>query len=455
MVVRMSANLGKVEEGSEGEGDSAQVGIHQKALAINLDRSRYGSFAEIGAGQEVARWFFRVGGASGAVAKTISAYDMKVSDEIYGKTGRYVSCPRLDAMLDHEYSLMIERLDNLRGSETCFFAFADTVSTRNFAGTNESHGWMGVRFQVEPRDPPCDVILHVNMNDRHARQQQEALGILGVNLLFSAFFKLTSLDTFFSELFSGLNLGRLEVDYIEFRGERVAHLDAERANLMLVRRGLARAIVFDVDGTARPPSEVFHHKAAWIERGAFRALHQLSESDVALLLDDFKKSVSSLVKETIPVVELSINNLLLSEQLSDEALFERVRALRGFNHRVLVSMFSEYYHLTGFLRRYTHAPIGFVLSMTLMMMVFDEKRYSAFDGGILGASAQLLRDDVRLYVYPVDAQVLRGHLAELEYDLSGVQLPERGLVGPHEVKFGKPKAHLYQFLMESGIILST
>src|SRR5690349_5626885 len=161
---------------------------HGKALSINLDQRRYGTFAEIGAGQEVVRWFFRVGGAAGTIAKSMSAYDMAVSDAIYGPCDRYVCRPRLQSMLDYEHDLNLARLNESRGDMTAFFTFADTVAARNFKGTNECHGWMGVKFQAHPRDQDSQVIIHVRMLDVEATLQQEALGIVGVNLLYGAFY---------------------------------------------------------------------------------------------------------------------------------------------------------------------------------------------------------------------------------------------------------------------------
>src|SRR5437763_11475812 len=165
-----------------------EIGTDRKALQINLDPAKYGTFAEIGAGQEVARRFFRVGGAAGTIAKTMSAYDMTFSDAIYGRAGRYVSRARLQTMLDHEYDLLVERLDSKFGAEKTFFVFADTVAARSFKQRSESHGWLGVRFQSEPRSQPSEIIIHVRLLDEANVDQQEALGVIGVNLVHGAFY---------------------------------------------------------------------------------------------------------------------------------------------------------------------------------------------------------------------------------------------------------------------------
>ena len=194
---------------------------HQKALRINLDPRWYGTIAEIGAGQEVARWFFRAGGAAGTVAKTISAYDMAVSDAVYGQSGRYVSMQRLQAMLDMEFGLNLERLSDARGDDNAFFAFADTVVARSYRGGNECHGWMGVKFQSRPHDEPSQVILHVRMLDNEASLQQEALGIVGINLLHGAFFEHHEPEVLIENLLDRLTTGRIEIDMIQFKGHRV------------------------------------------------------------------------------------------------------------------------------------------------------------------------------------------------------------------------------------------
>jgi len=233
---------------------------HSKALAINLDTRRYGTFAEIGAGQEVVRWFFLAGGAAGTIAKSMSAYDMNVSDAIYGRTERYVCRPRLQAMLDHEYELNLTRLMETRGSATSFFAFADTVSARNFKGTNECHGWIGVKFQSHPRDEASQIIIHVRMLDGENALQQEALGIVGVNLLYGAFFLFHEPEQLVEALLDGLTTARIEIDMIEFSGIEFRHVDNRLMSMKLVQLGLSGMAMFDPRGTVVQPSEALHKK---------------------------------------------------------------------------------------------------------------------------------------------------------------------------------------------------
>ena len=249
---------------------------HQKALRINLDPRWYGTIAEIGAGQEVARWFFRVGGAAGTVAKSMSAYDMAVSDAVYGKADRYVSASRLQAMLDKEFALNVERLDSERGDDNCFFAFADTVVARSFQGGNECHGWMGVKFQAQPHDEPSQIVMHVRMLDVEAWLQQEALGIIGVNLLYGAFFQHHEPDKLIESLLDRLTTGRIEIDMIEFRGIEFRRVDNRLMALKLVQLGLSGVAMFGPDREVLQPSEVLRKHAGAGRAGQLPAADRTS-----------------------------------------------------------------------------------------------------------------------------------------------------------------------------------
>src|SRR5437764_8905728 len=246
------------------------IDTHSKALKINLDPRWYGTFAEIGAGQEVVRWFFRVGGAAGTIAKSMSAYDMKVSDAIYGHAERYVSRGRLQAMLDREFDLDVERLGKERGDNTSFFAFADTVVARSYRGGNECHGWMGVKFQSHVHDEPSQIILHVRMLDAEASLQQEALGVVGVNLLHAAFFQHHEPERLVESLLDQLTTGRIEIDLIEMKGIEFRGVDNRLLALKLVQLGLSGAAMFAPDRQVLQPSEVLRKKAILVERGSFR-----------------------------------------------------------------------------------------------------------------------------------------------------------------------------------------
>ena len=247
-----------------------------KALAINLDGRRYGTFAEIGAGQEVARWFFRVGGAAGTIAKTMSAYDMAVSDAIYGHTERYVSRDRLQSMLDYEHEKNVKRLSTARGDTTAFFVFADTVAAMGFRNTSECHGWLGLKFQAHPRDEASQITLHVRMLDRETSLQQEALGIVGVNLLYGAFFQHHEPEQLVESLLDNLSTERIEIDMIEFSGIEFRHVDNRLMSLKLVQLGLSKAAMFGPKGEVLQPSEVLHHKPVLVLRGTFRPVTKVN-----------------------------------------------------------------------------------------------------------------------------------------------------------------------------------
>src|SRR5580658_1345147 len=271
--------------------DRPKLSTNQKALKINLDPMFYGTFAEIGAGQEVARWFFKVGAAAGTISKSMSAYDMAVSDAIYGRCKRYVSRERLQGMLDHEHSLNLERLQSTRRDSTCFFAFADTVAARNYLGTNECHGWMGVKFQAHPRDNDSQIIIHVRMLDRENDLQQETLGIVGVNLLYGAFFLHHKPEALLESLLDNLSTERLEIDMVEFSGIEFRYVDNRVMSLKLVQLGLSGAAMFGAHGEVLQPSEVLHRHPVLVERGSFRPVTRVNIDMLNSAHEAFSKSL--------------------------------------------------------------------------------------------------------------------------------------------------------------------
>ncbi|MFO0938107.1 MAG: hypothetical protein U0798_16510 [Gemmataceae bacterium] len=356
---------------------------HGKALRINLDKRRYGTFAEIGAGQEVVRWFFRVGGAAGTVAKSMSAYDMTVSDAIYGEADRYVSRGRLEAMLDHEHKLNIERLSTTKGDTTAFFAFADTVSARNFQGTNECHGWMGVRFQVYPRDQDSQIIIHFRLLDNTNVLQQEAIGILGANLLYGAFFLHHEPDQLLESLHDRLGPSRVEVDMIEFTGIGFRAIDNRLMSLHLVQKGLSKAAMFGPDGKVLLPSEVFYKRPALIERGSFRPVTNVNLDILRSAKESFTQRLPVEERERlVTVAELTMRNLTLSGGPPDAHDFlGRADTLAASGLAVLVTDFFEFYRLAGYLRNLTTKPIGIAMGAITIPELFDQSYYSSLEGG--------------------------------------------------------------------------
>ena len=377
------------------------VGTNRKAFQINLDAKKYGTFAEIGAGQEVARRFFHVGGASGTVAKTMSAYDMTFSDAIYGSTDRYVSRKRLQTMLDHEYALLVERLDVKVGTHRTFFVFADTVAARSFKQHNEAHGWLGVRFQVEPRSEPSQIIIHVRMLDESNVDQQEALGVVGVNLLYGAFYRHERPEELISSLQENLAENRIEVDMIKFSGPAFERVDNRLMSLQLVSQGLTNAVMFLPDGETVQPAEVFYKKAILVERGSFRPVTNATNDMLTGARRVFLGQCRCSEKDLIVLMEMTLENLLSEGQLNHADFLARVDILGALGRTVLISKFGEYYRLAAYLSRYTNRKVGLVMGVPSLMEIFDEKYYLNLEGGILEALGRMFKGGLKLYVYPM------------------------------------------------------
>jgi hypothetical protein len=337
----------------------------QKALTINKDAPKYGTFAEIGAGQEVAREFFHAGGASGTIAKSISAYDMVFSDAIYGKAPRYVSRERLKLMLDHEYQLLIERLGATRGEGTTFFVFANTVATSTYKGTNEAHGWLGIRLQIEPQGEPSEIVLHVRMWDKEAALQQQALGIVGVNLIYGAFYYRADLRKLIESLRDSLAPDRIEVDMLRFAGRCFERVDNRLMSLHLVEFELTNAVMFGQQCDVLQPSEVLHKKAILVERGSFRPVTHVNVDMINCATAQFVQEPLVKGKDVIVLMEITMNNLLSGGELDAQDFLARVDLLADIGFTVLISNYSEYYRLTSYFRRYTKEMIGVAMGITI------------------------------------------------------------------------------------------
>lgn len=381
-------------------GTGAGLGTQQKALQINLDPTKYGAFAEIGAGQEVARWFFRVGGASGTIAKTMSAYDMTVSDAIYGPSDRYVSRTRLQQMLDHEFQLLVERLAGQRGATTRFFVFADTVAAQSFQRRDECHGWLGVRFQHEPGSPPSDVIVHVRMLDRENLPQQEALGIMGVNLIYAALNLHGRIDSFLRSLLDDLGHERVEVDMAKFCGPAFDGVDNRLVSLHLVQLGLTHAALFTADGEVVQASEVLHRKNILVERGTFRPPTRVTLDMLHCAQAQFVQEPGVSGGDLLVLMEMTLHHLVDGGTIDPRDFLERVDLLGTVGKTVLISNYGAYHRLAAHLFRYTKKKIGIVIGVPSLREIFDEKYYTDLEGGILESFGRLFRNDLKLYVYP-------------------------------------------------------
>lgn len=377
------------------------LSTQRKALTLNRDPTRYGTFAEIGAGQEVARWFFRVGGAAGTVAKTMSAYDMTFSEAIYGQSPQFVSRQRLYKMLDHEYGLLVERLGASRGESTQFFVYANTIKAKGFRNPNDHHGWMGVRFQTHPLGEPNEIIIHIWMHDDTNVQQQEAIGVSGVNLIYACLYHHDYPEHIVGSLLDGLGRGRIEVDMISFSGPDLAKIDNQRLNLELVRQGLTSSVVFSPDRSIHQASEILYRRPVILERGRFRPVTNINLEMLKAGRSQFLNSLTKDDDPPIEIMEISLDNLLDQSNFDPLDYLARIDLLNCLDKTVMVSNRSEFYRLAAHLRRNTKKNIAIVLGVPLLREIFDEKYYSDLEGGLLEGFGRLFKRDLSLYCYPI------------------------------------------------------
>ncbi|MDA0680770.1 MAG: TonB-dependent receptor [Proteobacteria bacterium] len=373
----------------------------EKAIEINLNSGRYGTFAEIGAGQEVVRWFFQAGGAAGTISKSISAYDMQVSDAIYGNCDRYVSRRRLEAMLQYEQDLTRNRLSEVRGSSSSFFSFADTVSARNYAGTNECHAWMGIRFQSTPLADDSMIIIHVRMLDDSNAAQQEALGVIGVNLIYGAYERHQHPEILIASLVDGLSPNRVEIDMVDFSGEAFGRVDNRVMSLHLVQLGLTGAAMFSASGDVLQPSEILRKRPLLLQRGRFRPVTHVNIDILQCAREKFEQICGSDVGEILPIMEMSLHNLMEEGSVCLEDFVSRAEVASSTGCTVMISDFREYHRLTAYLSRYTKQPIGLAMGLATLRSLFEEKYYTDLDGGILESFGRLFKEQVKLLIYPL------------------------------------------------------
>lgn len=371
----------------------------EKALRINLSKSIYGSFAEIGAGQEVAANFFKVGGASGTIAKTMSAYDMKFSDAIYGQCERYVCEDRLIQMLDHEYPLLAERLPD-RIKETRFFSLADTIEALNFNQTNQGQGWIGLRFQLRPESEPNECVIHVKMHDNDTLLQQYAIGIVGVNMVYACQF-LSDPEDIMLSLTDGLSQRRIEIDMFRISGPDFAHIDNRLMALKLVKNGMTKAAMFGPDGEVMQPSEMLYKRNVLVLRGRFRPVTHVNVDMLLASRRMFKRDPDVDKKNMSVVTELTLNDLNLDGKLDENDFLSRAELLCSLGQSVLISNYFEYYRLVDYLSKITRGrKIGIIMGIYALQRVFEEKTYENIRGGILECFASLFGTNVKLLIYP-------------------------------------------------------
>jgi hypothetical protein len=374
---------------------------YDKALELNLDAKIYGTLAEIGAGQETANWFFRASGTAGLVAKTISAYDMTMSDEIYGKCERYVSATRLTSMLNHEYGILLERLAAKRGPDTTFFSFCNTVRARGYRDSGECHGWLGIRFQIKPGDPPSDIVIHIRLLDQRSIDQMEALGIVGLNLIYAAYRHRGHLREFAESLTDNLNPGRVEIDLLKFTGHGYSFFDNRLCALQLVQSGLTDATMFLPDGEVVQPAEALYHKPVLLLRGSFNPVMNIHLEMLRRAREQFSRSLPPDQQgREVELCEISMHNLLRGPGLEPLDFIDRADALQRLGKTVLVSRCAEFHRIAAFLNRCTDSPVGIILSIGLLNELFKSKWSEGLAGGLLESFGRLFKKGVTLEVFP-------------------------------------------------------
>lgn len=381
------------------EEEVKKLTTQEKALRINLSKAIYGSFAEIGAGQEVAANFFKVGGASGTIAKTMSAYDMKFSDAIYGQGDRYVCEDRLIRMLNHEFVLLPERLPH-RIKDTRFFALADTVEVLNFERTNQGHGWIGLRFQLTPEGPSNDCVIHVKMHDTDPLQQQLSLGILGVNMLYACMF-MHDLEQIIVSMLDGLTTRRIEIDMFRLDGPDFKHVDNRLMALKLVKNGLTKAAMFGPDGDVMQPSEALYKKNVLVLRGRFRPVTHVNADMLLTSRRKFRSEPDVDRAKMVVITELTLNDLSPDGKIDERDFLHRVDIICSLGQTVMISNYFEHYRLVDYLSKITKGKkIGIIMGIYALQKVFEEKTYENIRGGILECFASLFGTNVKLYIYP-------------------------------------------------------
>jgi hypothetical protein len=409
----------------------------QKALAINLNNCQYGSIVEIGAGQEVARNFFQAGGAAGTIAKTLSAYDMQVSDSIYGaeESKRYVTRSRLMKMLDREYTAVTNLLVESRPKNTTFFSYAATVTAKSYLQKNECHGWLGIRLQLYPGAEPSDIIVHVRMLDNDGGSQQEALGVVGVNLIHAAFNYFIQPKKIIESIVDDLDPCRIEVDSINFSGPYFEEVENRLMNLHLVHSNLTHAIMFSPEGEVQVPSELLYKKNILVIRGTFTPLTNTHQDMVQCGQRHFNQVENIDSDKTVVLAEITMASLTVGDRIDDADFLARVDMLNTQGYTVLISNYLRYFRLRQYFRRYTQQQLGMILGISNLDLIFREEYYNGLEGGILEAFAKLFPDNTRLYIYPIHS---------IEQDK---------LVTVDTFQPPKKLSHLYQHCKDNGYLV--
>ncbi|MGC9374195.1 MAG: hypothetical protein ACP5DQ_04035 [Bacteroidales bacterium] len=374
----------------------------RKALLLNLDTVIYGSIAEIGGGQEVARAFFQAGGASGTIAKTISAYDKTFSDHFYnkGKSGRYVSLNRLEKMLDEEYNELKTILNDKRNRQIRFFSFANTVETINFQKTNQGHGWIGIKFELTHPGEPNEVVIHVRLLENDAVLQQYTLGTIGVNLIFACYRYTDNPNLFLQSLLDNLDTDRIEITMARMKGPDLSYVDNRLLCVQLVKNGMTPAVMFDRYGDVHQPGDFLYKKNALVLRGRFRPITYVGFDILKTSYALFKEDKNFSPENTLQICEITLNNLLEEGEINERDFLDRVDILNGMGQNVLVSSFKEFYKLVDYFGRFKIQNLRVILGVPTFKKVLEKKYYTHLRGGILEAMGRMFPGHTRFYIYP-------------------------------------------------------
>jgi len=377
--------------------------LKAKALRINLNEHIYGTFAEIGAGQETVRHFFRAGGASGTIAKAMSAYDKNFSDAIYGieNDRRYVTEARLKKMLSHEVSLIEQRISREENPDKMFFSYANTVTTIDFAKKYKGHGWMGIKYQISPDQDYNEIILHVRFHETEAKLQQETLGMMGVNLFYGAFYKYNNPKKLLEYLYDHIDKDKIEIDTINFSGPQFKDVDNRLISLQLVKNGMTEAVIFGPDGNNILPARLLYKKNILALRGSFRPVTKVN-------MDMYQKSYENFIREnrveeekTVVLFEITLSNLRAEGKIDEQDFMDRAQLLGSLGQTVMISNFKEYYKLVEYFSNYSKERMALTMGVNNMVDIFDEKYYRHVSGGILEAFGKLFYRDLKVYLYPM------------------------------------------------------
>lgn len=380
-----------------------ELSVKNKALRINFNENIYGTFAEIGAGQETVRNFFRVGSASGTIAKTMSAYDKDFSDAIYGlePQGRYVTEARLNSMLKYETDLIEQRITREKHPNKLFFSYANTVATIDFAKKYKGHGWLGVRFQAKPKEEYSEIIIHIQFHETNAALQQLTLGVMGVNLIYGAFYMYDKPNELLKSLYDHINTDKIEIDTINFKGPLFTNVDNRLMSLQLVKNEMTQAVMFAPDGNMVLPASILYKKNILTLRGSFRPVTKVNMSMYEKSLELFLREKKVESENTVVIFEITLSNLRSEGEIDEKDFMARADLLGSLGQTVMISNFQEYYKVVEYFSLHTKERMGLTMGVNTFIDIFNEKYYRHLSGGILEAFGKLFFRDLKIYLYPL------------------------------------------------------